>query len=221
MKSKLLIAVSAVSIVLSSVTSSWSDIVQPTLAPTPTPTPSVLPTPPSTTNDRPTNNSTETNVNTEESNPEVSNKATFGCEAKEDLLLTVAKIEGKDDIAIFDWDEQHFNDRVKAKEICEKAATKLQGFYDRGTLQNISFASGNIDDTPLLCIQEIKEGETLNGRSSKCVDTDEVLVTLDSSQKAGKVLCDVIVEEAQRPAVCKTITRGDFTMRFRFNWLPF
>jgi hypothetical protein len=214
MKSKLLIAVSAVSIVLSSVTISRSDIVQPTL--TPTPTPSVLPTPPSTTDDRPTNDSTETNVDTE-----VSNKATFGCEAKEDLLLTVARVEGKDDIAIFDWDEQHFSDRVKAKEICEKAATKLQGYYDRGTLQNISFASGNIDNTPLLCIQEIKEGETLNGRSSKCVDTDEVLVSLDSSQKAGKVLCDVIVEEEQKPAVCKTITRGDFTMRFRFNWLPF
>jgi Circadian oscillating protein COP23 len=207
MKSKILLAVSAVSIVLSSVTSGWSN-----------PT-DKLPAPPPTNVDRPVDNSTNTNANT--TNTETSTKATFACEAKEDLLLTIAKVEGKDDLAIFDWDEQHFSDRIKATEICEKAATKLQAYYDSGKLKNISFASGKIDDKPLLCIQEIKEGQTVNGRSSGCLDTDEVLANLDTSQKAGEVLCDVIVDEEQKPQSCKIQHRGDFTMRFRFNWFPF
>ncbi len=207
MKSKILLAVSAMSIVLSSVTIAWSDSTD------------KLPSPPPTNIDRPVDNSIDTNSNT--TNTESSNKATFACEAKEDLLLTVAKVEGKDDLVIFDWDEQHFSDRIKATEVCEKAATKLQAYYDSGKLNNISFASGKIAEKPLLCIQEIKEGQTVNGRSSGCLDTDEVLANLDASQKAGEVLCDVIVDEEQKPQSCKITHRGDFTMRFRFNWFPF
>jgi hypothetical protein len=217
MKSKLLLVVSAASIVLSNITIAWSNSTEP--LDTTTPPPNVLPTPPSTTDNLPVNNPTDTNINN--TNTEVSNKATFSCEAKGDLLLTVAKAEGKEDIAIFDWNEKHFSDRVQAAEICEKAATKLQTYYDNSKLNNISFASGKVNEKPLLCIQEVKEGETLNGRSSNCTEADEVLVPLDSSQKAGRVLCDVIVDDRQKPSSCKITQRGDFPMRFRFNWFPF
>jgi hypothetical protein len=206
MKSQILLAIFAVSFSFGSATNGWSNTM-------------TLPSPPPTEVDRPIDSGT--NPDTTNSNPSEA-KPTFACEAKEELLLTVAKLEGQqEDIAIFDWDEEHFVDRTKAKEICENTASKLQSYYDSGKLNNISFAAGKVDDKPLLCIQELKEGQTLNGRSSKCLDTDEVLVNLDSAQKAGEVLCALIVNEEQKPQSCKIQHRGDFTMRFRFNWLPF
>jgi hypothetical protein len=147
----------------------------------------------------------------------------FGCEISEGIPVTFVKINsdsGQQQKSILYWVSKHFPDPIQAQELCENVARKLQSAYSSNGLKDMGIYAGKIDvNMPkqyVLCLKQT-EGTSCNAQDlilfagqTNCLDPKAVLYDMGSRE---------IVDTKQRP-LCSG-TKGDFTTRLLFNWLPF
>ena len=107
---------------------------------------------------------------------------------------------------------EHQEVHLRDEELCQQVAAKLQNYYENDELKNFALASGWVDGQPVVCIEQTKD--------SGCTQ-DRVLFTLETTNKPGNALYEMLAADLQEQQEERPPTRGDFPTRFGFDWLLF
>ena len=155
-------------------------------------------------------------ANKQSSKPNSAGGITFSCDTSSSTPITIVRIsrEGRqEESPMLYWIRKYFPSSSRAQQLCQQVSVKLQNYYDNGELKNFFLASGWVEGQPVACIAE-KEG-------SECTK-DRVLFTLETTDKPGNALYEMIATNFQRklPEERPPTTRGDFPTRLGF-WLLF
>ena len=139
----------------------------------------------------------------------------FICDTSSDTPITIARIsleDSQEERPMLHWKKEYFPSRSQAEELCQQVAAKLQNYYENDELKNFALASGWVDGQPVVCIEQTKD--------SDCTQ-DRVLFTLETTNKPGNALYEMLAADLQEQQEERPPTRGDFPTRFGFDWLLF